>query len=146
MIFAVRVTAGQESIVCEMLEKKAKAQKIPIYSIVDIGDIKGYIFIEAPSQHEVLMLVQKVKNIKGIIKEPIKIEEIEKMLLNKKEEKIKIEIGDLVEITSGPFKGEIAKVMRIDETREELTVELVEVAVPIPITIKNKAIKLIKKE
>jgi transcriptional antiterminator NusG len=49
--------------------------------------------------------------------------------------------GDLIEITSGPFKGERAKVVRIDKEKEEVTVELVEVAVPIPVTIKMGTIK-----
>jgi len=36
-------------------------------------------------------------------------------------------------------------VVRIDEAKDEITVELVEVAVPIPITVKNKMVKLHQK-
>ena len=58
---------------------------------------------------------------------------------------ITLEKGDLVEVSSGPFKGERAKIVRIDKVKEEVTVELVEVAVPIPVTIKLGTIKLLPK-
>ena len=56
-----------------------------------------------------------------------------------------VQKGDVVELISGPFKGERAKVMRIDENKDELTVELTEVAVPIPVTIKASTIRLHQK-
>jgi len=56
-----------------------------------------------------------------------------------------MEVGDTVEMVSGPFKGERAKVVKIDEAKDEVTVELVEVAVPIPVTVKTKMLKLFQK-
>ncbi|MBI5047261.1 transcription elongation factor Spt5, partial [Candidatus Micrarchaeota archaeon] len=56
-----------------------------------------------------------------------------------------IEPGDLVEMTSGPFKGERAKVIKLDDAKDEITVELMEVAVPIPVTVKIKTVKLFQK-
>ena len=41
--------------------------------------------------------------------------------------------------------GERAKVVRIDKDKEEVTVELVEVAVPIPVTIKLGTVKVLPK-
>jgi transcription antitermination factor NusG len=35
-----------------------------------------------------------------------------------------IRVGDAVEFTSGPFRGECAKILKIDGERGELTVEL----------------------
>ena len=46
-----------------------------------------------------------------------------------------IERGDIVELTSGAFKGEKAKVIRVDEGKEKITVEIIEATVPIPITV-----------
>src|SRR5438034_733792 len=43
--------------------------------------------------------------------------------------------GDIVELVAGPFKGEKARVMKIDETKEEITVELFEAMVRIPVTL-----------
>ena len=53
---------------------------------------------------------------------------------------------DIVELISGPFKREQAKVIRIDKTKEEVVVELLEAAVPIPITVKLDAVKVIRRE
>ena len=39
-----------------------------------------------------------------------------------------------------------AKVVRIDESREEVVLELIEAAVPIPVTVKADQIRIIKKE
>jgi transcriptional antiterminator NusG len=57
-----------------------------------------------------------------------------------------METGNIVELTSGPFKGEKARIMRIDETKEEITVELLEATVPIPVTVRGDHVKVIQKE
>ena len=57
-----------------------------------------------------------------------------------------IKEGDIVRVVSGPFKGEKAKVTRLDKTKSEVVVELLEAAVPIPITINLDSVKVIKKE
>ena len=49
-------------------------------------------------------------------------------------------------MTSGPFKDEKAKVVRIDEAKEDVVLELIEAAVPIPVTVKGDQIRLIQKE
>lgn len=145
MIYTVRVTTGQEKIVAQMLEKKAKVEKLNVYSIACIENIKGYIFIEVFDKNVLAKLLQKVKHVKGFLPEPVKIEEIEKLLTLSKQPTTTLEIGDIVEVTSGPFRGENAKVVKIDDTKDEITVELIEVAVPIPITVKSKMLKLQQK-
>jgi transcriptional antiterminator NusG len=50
-----------------------------------------------------------------------------------------------VEVIGGPFKGERGKVIRYDKLKRELTVEFIEVAVPIPVTISVEFVKLLKK-
>ena len=57
-----------------------------------------------------------------------------------------IQKGSIVELVSGPFKGEKSKVVRLDESREEVVLELIEAAVPIPVTVKADQIRIIKKE
>jgi transcriptional antiterminator NusG len=54
--------------------------------------------------------------------------------------------GDLVELVAGPFKGEKARVQQIDQGKEEITVELVEAMVPIPVTIRGDHVRVIEKE
>ena len=59
---------------------------------------------------------------------------------------VNIQKGDIVEIISGPFKREKAKITRVDKTKEEVVVELLEAAVPIPMTLKMDAIKVIRRD
>ena len=54
--------------------------------------------------------------------------------------------GDLVELVNGPFKGEKARVQQIDQAKEEITVELIEAMVPIPVTVKGDSVRVIEKE
>ncbi|MBN2477915.1 transcription elongation factor Spt5 [Candidatus Micrarchaeota archaeon] len=146
MIFTLRVTTGQEKIVSEILRKKAIKEKLEIYSILHVDNIRGYIFIESKDENEAVKLIQKVRHVKGLLKEPIKIEEIKKLIETTEEQKMQIENGDIVEMIAGPFKGEKAKVTKVESSKEEITVELIEVAVPIPVTVKTKMIKLFQKK
>lgn len=145
MIYAIRVTAGQEKIITEILVKKSRAEKLPVYAIVNIETVKGYLFIEALEENTVVKLIQKVKHIKGFLKKSVTTEEISALIKIVKEPTASIEVGDIIEMTSGPFKGEKAKVTKTDTAKDQVTVELIEVAVPIPITVKAKIIKLFQK-
>ena len=58
----------------------------------------------------------------------------------------KIAEGDVVEMVAGPFRGETAKVTHIDDTKEEITVELFESVVPIQITVRGEQVRVIKKK
>ena len=63
-----------------------------------------------------------------------------------KKVEMNIKKGDIVEIIVGPFKREQAKIIRMEKEKEEIVVELLEAAVPIPITIKMDAVKVIRRE
>lgn len=145
MIHTIRVTSGQEKIIAEILMKKARAEKLDVYSIVHVENVKGYLFVEAVDENTVVKLIQKVKHIKGFLKRPITVAEIENLVKADKQPSLVIESGDIIEMSSGPFKGERAKVLKIDEAKDEITVELMEVAVPIPVTVKSKMVRLFQK-
>lgn len=145
MIHTIRVTSGQEKIIAEILTKKARAEKLDVFSIVHVENVKGYLFVEAPDENTVVKLVQKVKHVKGFLKRPLAVTEIQSLIKADTPPTTIIENGDIIEMASGPFKGERAKVLKIDEAKDEITVELVEVAVPIPVTVKTKMVKLFQK-
>ncbi len=145
MIFTVRVTSGQEKITANILAKKARAEHLSVFSVFNPENVRGYLFVEALDENTVVKLVQRVKHVKGLLKRPIEVKEIEQMLVAEKQQALVIEKGDAVEMSSGPFKGERAKVIKIDEAKDEITVELMEVAVPIPVTVKSKMVKLFQK-
>ncbi|MCX6804359.1 MAG: transcription elongation factor Spt5, partial [Candidatus Diapherotrites archaeon] len=79
----------------------------------------------------------------GIVKGAVKIDELTGLLESKPLMK-SIQEGQTIEIVSGPFKGEKARVTRVNQAKEEVTVELLEAAVKIPVTIKAENIKIIQ--
>ena len=67
-------------------------------------------------------------------------------MLEQVKKEINIQKNDIAEIISGPFKREKAKIVRIDKSKEEVVVELLQAAVPIPITVKMDAVKVIRRD
>lgn len=144
MIFAYRVTSGQEHIVLEMLTNKAEKMKDLIGAIVRFPEVKGYIFIEASDISAAKSISQGIRHIKGMISKPVDLNEMTK-LIEEGVQSVKLGKGDIIEFTSGPFKGERGKIMRIDETKDTITVELMDVAVSVPVTAKISTVKIIQK-
>lgn len=142
MLFSVRTTVGQERIVADLLEARAKKENAPIYSISVIDTLRGYIIIESPNEVELKKTIYGVPHVKGVVKGELDLSEVEHFF-EEKPLTVDIHKGDLVELTSGPFKGEKAKVIRVDEAKDKITVELVEATVPIPITLDAASIRVI---
>ncbi|MEM4260663.1 MAG: transcription elongation factor Spt5 [Candidatus Woesearchaeota archaeon] len=144
-IFGLRTTANREDQVMDFIVSNAKRKKIPILSVVRPHSMRGYIFIEAESKEDAEEAGFGIPYARGILPREIQYSEIEHMLEQVKKE-INIQKNDIAEIISGPFKREKCKVTRIDKVKEEVVVELLEAAVPIPITVKIDAIKVIRRE
>ncbi len=145
MLFALRVTSGQENVIAEMIYNKVRKKPAEIYSISVFDGLKGYIFIESDDVNTIRSVVRGLSHIKGVLDKPVNLDEIKNMISAAKSPIAKISKRDIVEIVSGPFKGEKAVVKRIDEAKDEITVELIEAAVPIPITIKVDDVRLFQK-
>ena len=67
-------------------------------------------------------------------------------MLDQVKKEVNIQKNDIAEIISGPFKREKCKIARVDHAKEEVVVELLEAAVPIPITVKMDAVKVIRRD
>lgn len=144
MIFTVRTTVGQESLVVDILSNKIRKEELNIYSISVIPGLKGYILIEGDNEVTIRRGLANTSHVKGrgIVGGEVKVEELSGLLEAKPLMK-SIKEGMKVEIIAGPFKGERAKVMRVNDTKEEVTVELQEAAVKIPVTIHAEHIRII---
>ncbi len=142
-IFAVRTTVGREELVLERLAEGARKFGHKLFALILPADVKGYIFVEAPSIDEVRAAARGVNHVRGIVNRVVSIDEI-KQFLEAKPVEIKIKRGDIVELVSEPFRGEKAKVTRVDAEKREVTVELIEAAIPIPMTLPIEAVRLIK--
>jgi transcriptional antiterminator NusG len=144
MIFAIRTIVGREEVVLESLYNRVLKYNIPLKALIHPQEIKGYVFVEGDSEN-VKELIKGVVNIRGLITTPINISELEKFL-KPKESKIEVNLGDIIEVISGPFKDTRGKVTRIDTIKREVTIEPLEVSVPIPITIPIEFVKIVKKK
>ncbi len=145
-IFALRTTANREDQVMDFVTSNAKKKNLEIYSVIRPHGMRGYIFIEAKDRADAEQSAFKVPYARGLLPSEVKYNEIEHMLETQKKVELNIMKNDVVEIISGPFKREKAKISRIDKTKEEVVVELLEAAVPIPITLKMDAVKVIRRE
>ncbi|MDE1832863.1 MAG: transcription elongation factor Spt5 [Candidatus Micrarchaeota archaeon] len=143
MYFVVKVTSGQERIAANMLQNKMNPE-IPIYSIIVVEGMRGYIIVEAEDEVAVRQYITKGRNIRGILPKPLAEDEVNK-LIEVRAHAVGIERGDTIEFTSGPFKGYKAKVLKVDDLKDDITVELMDVVVPIPITTKMNTAKVIQK-
>ena len=146
-IYALKTSAGQAKNVARLLASKASRESIGISSILAPESLKGYILVESSTKIDLRNPNLKIQHLRGVVegKSGITFEEAKRFL---KPEPIisSIQKGSIVELVSGPFKGERAKVVRIDESREEVVLELIEAAVPIPVTVHADQIRIIQKE
>ena len=144
-IYGLRTTANREDQVMDFIISNAQRKKLEVFSIIRPHGMRGYIFLEASSKSDAEQAAFNVPYARGILPKSVDYREIEHML-----EQVKVEMNikknDIVEIISGPFKREHAKVTRIDKQKEDVVVELLEAAVPIPITVKMDSVKVIRRE
>ncbi|MBU0530493.1 MAG: transcription elongation factor Spt5, partial [Nanoarchaeota archaeon] len=143
MIYTIRTTSGREDIVIDLLTTKLSTSDLNVKSVFHPAEIKGYIFIEG-ELGDIHKAMKGLMHARGLIEKPIKLEEVQHFLESKKTKTI-VNKDDTVEIMGGPFKGEKGKIKRIDQAKDEVTIELLEATIPIPVTIATEFIKIIKK-
>jgi len=145
MIFILKVTTNKEDKAVDLISQKAEKKSLNIYAVARPHGLKGYIILEAADRESAEEASYHLPYVKGIIGKTVTYEEIKNMFEPKVED-IKIEIGDIVEIISEPFKNEKAKVVRIDKQKGDVIVSLLGASVPIPVTVKLDNVKIIRRE
>jgi len=143
-VFAVRTTAGQERNVADMIASRVETTKVPIKAILVPQMLKGYVFVEADGPHFVEQAITGLKHVRSRVPGIVGFQEVERYIVVKPviEE---LDIDDQVEIVSGPFKGMKAKITRVDKTKEEVTLELLEATFTLPITVHADYVRLAEK-
>jgi transcription termination/antitermination protein NusG len=144
-IFAVKTTANQERSVANMISMVTRKEQLDIRSVLVPEELKGYVLVESPMQEIVEQAITNIPHAKAVVRGASSIAEVQHFLAPKPTV-TGISEGDIVELTAGPFKGEKARVKRIDEAKEEITVELSEAMVPIPVTVRGDIVRVLSKE
>lgn len=169
-ILVLKTQVGQERRVIEMLGNKARRFGIPMISLLAPQELRGYIFIETTDPLAIQKGIRGVSYARSLVSRDEEVRDEEGNFVKDRRGKIvterkpvdtpfneiahfltpvsavaKIGDSDIVELVSGPFRGEKAKVTRVDDAREEITVELIDSMVPIPITVKGEHVRVLEK-
>jgi transcriptional antiterminator NusG len=147
-IYAVKTTVNQEQTVANMVESAIKDREKSEHGLKAIlvpEELRGYVLIEASFPEVIEQIIQSIPHARGLVKGDMGLDEIEHFLTPKPSVTGILE-GSIIEIVSGPFKGERARVKKVDEAHEEITIELFEAMVPIPVTVRGDSVRVLSKE
>ncbi|MEE9116222.1 MAG: transcription elongation factor Spt5 [Thermoplasmata archaeon] len=144
-IMAVKTSIGHEKSVASSIASRAKRQDSGIFSVLSPPTLRGYVLVESINPDALERIVKGIRRARGIVKGETTFKEIDHFLTPQPLVSGVME-GDIVELVAGPFKGEKARVQHIDESKEEITVELFESMVPIPVTVRGDHVRVLEKE
>ncbi len=145
MIFILKVTTNKEDQVIDLIAHRARTKGLKVASLVKSHGLRGYIILEAESRKEAEEAMKNLPYVKNLLRKELDFDEI-KHMLEPSQPAMQIEKGDIVEIIAEPLKREKARVVRLNRQKDEIVIELLEVAVPIPITRKIDDVRVIRRE
>ena len=153
-LYILKTSIGQEQNVAREIQARLsgsgslKEIQDEVFGVLSPHFMRGYIFVEASALHHVEKLIGRV----GVSTTPMK--NCRKVLggesplgdvlpyLEPKAATAGIEEGSIVEIHGGAFRGQSARVTRVTESKEEVTVELFEAAVPVALTVRADQVRV----
>ena len=138
-IYAIKTTASQERTVADMIMNREEPS---IHAALAPDSLTSYVMVEADDHNVFDRILDEIPHANGVVPGESSIAEVEHFLSPKPDVE-GIAEGDIVELIAGPFKGEKAQVQRIDEGKDQVTVELYEATVPIPVTVRGDQIRVL---
>jgi len=130
--------------VIDIMATKIRSDGLDVKTVFHPAEIKGYVFAEGTSG-AVHKAVQGLMHIRGVIDKPVPLDDIKHFLETERKDRIRPEEANIVEIIGGPFKGEKGRITRVDSVKDEVTIELLDASIPIPVTIATEFIKILKR-
>ena len=143
-VLAIKTSRGYEREVADTLLARAEEKPDVVFSMLVPSVIRGYVFAEGMSFEGVREMLKGIRKARGLVDGETTLKEVEPLLVPKITVEGFVE-GAIVELISGPFKGEKARVKKIDQAKEEITVELIEAVVPIPVTVRGDHVRMLEK-
>jgi len=140
-IYALRVVGGRERLAIKAIERKVRAKKIPIKALLTTEQVKGYVFVEATNVEAIKMILDVPYVMKRLYGK-IPFESIKRFIVSTPMVEL-LHVGDVVEIISGPFKGQQANVESINKKKNTIKISLSEATTPFTVTMSAEAVKLI---
>jgi len=144
LYFLIKTTPGRERAVTESLAYKVIAEKAAVFSAISPDELRGYIIVEARTSHPVDILIREVRNARSRLPGVLQEEEVTKYL-GEKPTIESLSVDDIVEVKSGVFKRMKARIVEMNATANEITIELQEGTSPFPITLSADLVRLVEK-
>jgi transcription termination/antitermination protein NusG len=141
-VYAVKTTASQERTVADMIINREQPE---IHAVLAPDSLTSYVMVEADDHAIIERVLDEIPHARSIVPGQSSLAEVEHFLSPKPDVE-GIAEGDIIELIAGPFKGEKAQVQRIDESKDQVTVELYEATVPIPVTVRGDQIRVLDSE
>ena len=153
-LYILKTSIGQEQNVAREIQARLSGTgslreiQDEIIGVLSPHFMRGYIFVEASALHHVEKLIGRVGVSTTPMKNCRKVLDGESPLgdvlpyLEPKAATTGIEEGSIVEIHGGAFRGQAARVTRVTESKEEVTVELFEAAVPVALTVRADQVRV----
>ena len=143
-LLAIKTSRGYEREVADTLLARAEEKPDVVFAMLVPSSLRGYVFAEGMSFEGVREMLKGIRKARGLVAGETTLKEVEPLLVPKITVEGFVE-GAIVELISGPFKGEKARVKKIDQAKEEITVELIEAVVPIPVTVRGDHVRMLEK-
>jgi transcriptional antiterminator NusG len=138
-IYAVKTTASQEQTVADMIMTREEQS---VHAALAPDSVTSYVMVEAEDSAVFDRILDEIPHARGVVEGQTSMSEVEHFLSPTPDVE-GIAESDIVELIAGPFKGEKAQVQRIDEGKDQVTVELYEATVPIPVTVRGDQIRVL---
>ncbi|MCI4318389.1 MAG: transcription elongation factor Spt5, partial [Thermoplasmata archaeon] len=143
-VLAIKTSRGYEREVADTLLARAEEKPDVVFALLVPAALRGYVFAEGMSFEGVHEMLKGIRKARGLVAGETTLKEVEPLLVPKITVEGFVE-GAIVELIAGPFKGEKARVKKIDQGKEEITVELIEAVVPIPVTVRGDHVRMLEK-
>ena len=153
-LYILKTSMGQEQNVSREIRARLSGTgslrdiQDKIFGVLSPSYLKGFVFIEATALHHVEKLIGRVgvsatpmKNCRKVLDGESPLRDI-LPYLEPKAATAGIEEGNIVEIRGGAFKSATARVIGVSESKEEVTVELFEAAVPVALNIRADQVRV----
>lgn len=118
--YAIVTRANSEANTIRRLARVIDTYGMNVYSMIFNPEVKGYIFIECENRDDLPKLIKEVKTAKRILRGVISEEEYLNMATVEYEP---LKVGDIVNITGGPFKNLEGTVVNIDDGKVVLYIK-----------------------
>lgn len=137
-LYTVQATSGRESDVADTILDNDDA----VYAALAPAEMKGYVFVEAERHTTVVNAISDIPSAQKVLDGQTSMAEIHHFL-SPGSDVDDIAQGDHVEITSGAYEGDTATIQTVNAAEEQVTVELDDAPVPIPIALRGDQVRVL---